>query len=197
MARATQPVIVDDISFDALIEESMTYSADVPSYPTEAGFDVSDTIILKPLTLSMTLFLTNTPVTWRERHGADTSRVRDVIRKLEQLYFSRQPVTVSTSDKTYENMAIVSIELSKTKETGSSREIPITFQEIRVTESRTTTIPDSYGKSGATGANAGTANTTAGETPASGKKGSVLHGMAYGGAQERWSLGQGGGLFGG
>jgi hypothetical protein len=68
MARATQPVTVDGIEFDALIDESKTYEADVSTYPVEKGFEVSDTIILKPLTLSMTLYLTNTPVTWRARH---------------------------------------------------------------------------------------------------------------------------------
>ena len=174
MARATQPVGINDVSFDALIDESGTYSADVPTYPTEAGFDVSDTIILKARTLSMTLFLTNTPVTWRERHGSNPSRVQDVIEQLKALYFAKQPVTVVTTDETFQNMAIVSIELSKNKETGTSREIPISFQEIRVTESRTTTIPDSYGKGGATGKNAGTANVT------ESKKGSVLHGGGKG-----------------
>ena len=186
MATATQPASVDGIEFDALIDLSETWESDVPSYPTETGFVVSDTIILKPLTLSMTLFLSNMPVTWRERLGASPSRVHDVTKQLEELYFKKTPVTVITSDKTYRNMAITSLEISKTKETGASHEIPISFQEIRVTESRTTTIPDEYGKSGATGANAGMANTTASDTPAgsssddSGSKGSILHGIANG-----------------
>jgi hypothetical protein len=196
MARAKQPVSIDGIEFDALIDLSETWEAESPSYPVEDGFEVSDAIILKPLTLSATLFLTNTPVTWKDRHGAEPSRVQDVLKKLEELYFKKTPVTVTTSDKTYKNMAIVSVELSKTAETGSSREIPIEFQEIRVTESRTATIPDSYGKSGATGVNAGTANTTraAAPTPSSspangsssegsgagGSKSSILYGLASG-----------------
>ena len=182
MAKATQPVAIDGIEFDALIDESKTYEADVPVYPVEQGFEVSDTIILKALTLSMTLYLTNTPVTWRERHGSSPSRVRDVISQLEALYFKKLPVTVVTSERTYSNMAIISMELKKSIETGSSREIPITFQEIRVTEAATTTIPDSYGKSGETGANAGTASVTSSPAPAagSGSRGSVLHGLASG-----------------
>jgi len=167
MALAKQPVSIDGIEFDALIEESKTYEADVPSYPVEEGFEISDTIILKPLSLSMTLFLTNTPVTWKVFHGASPSRVQDILKQLEALYFQKKPVTVVTSERTYSNMAILRFELSKTKENGTSREIPIEFQEIRVTESRTTTIPDEYGKSGATGTNAGTANTTSVGSPAS------------------------------
>ena len=159
MARAAHPVSIDGIEFDALIEESQTLEADVPSYPTEAGFSISDSRIIQPRTLNMTLFLTNTPVTWRQEHGGNPDRVQDVLKKLEALFFENKTVVVKTSDMTYENMAILSVELSKTLETGTSREIPISFQEIMVTESKTTTIPDSYGRSGATGTNAGAAST--------------------------------------
>jgi hypothetical protein len=178
---ARQPVTINGIGFDALIDEDKNYEADVPVYPVESGFEVSDTIILKALTLSMTLYLTNTPVTWRERHGSSPSRVQDVIKQLEALYFAKEPVTVVTSERTYPNMAITSINLRKSLETGSSREIPISFQEIRVTEAATASIPDSYGKSGATGANAGTANVTSSSTPtpsANSGGGSVLFGLA-------------------
>jgi hypothetical protein len=204
MARARQPVTINGVSFDALIDEAKTYEADVPAYPVEKGFEVSDAIILKPITLSMTLYLTNTPVTWRTRHGASPSRVQDVLKQLEAVYFSREPVTVVTSERTYPNMAIVSIELKKTLETGSSREIPIRLQEIRVTEAQTTSIPDSYRRpppapsadmpfpdmppfpemghmGGTSGTNAGTASTTSSPAPAasgSGSRGSVLHGLA-------------------
>ena len=183
MARVKQPVTVDGIGFDALIDESKQYEADVPAYPVERGFKVSDAIILKPIALSMTLFLTNTPVTHRARHGSSPSRVADVTKRLEALYFTSEPVTVVTSEQTYRNMAIVSFELKKSLETGSSREIPIMFQEIRVTEAQTTTIPASFGRSGATGTNAGTASVTSRPTipqPVTGNRGSILHGLASG-----------------
>ena len=74
MARAKQPVSVDDIEFDALIDSEEGYEADVPEYPTEKGFSVSDTIVLKADTLNMTLYVTDTPVTWRERPRKDGGR---------------------------------------------------------------------------------------------------------------------------
>ncbi|MDR1558717.1 MAG: hypothetical protein LBS84_03270 [Clostridiales bacterium] len=163
MARAKQPVSINGVEFDALIEETRTLEAEAPSYPIETGFEIQDSIILKPQTISMTLFITNTPVTWKDK--GSPSHVQDIVKQLEDLYFSKTPVTIKTSEATYENYAILSIELTKTKETGSSREIPITFQEIRTTETKTATMPDSYGKSGATGAAAGTAGTTQSGTP--------------------------------
>ena len=161
MIAELQPVTINNVEFDALIEDSRTYEADAPSYPVERGFSISDSLILKPLSLTMTLILTPTPVTWYERHGAGLSRVQDVIKQLEDLYFQKEPVTVTTPERTYQNMAILSFELSSSPDTGYTREIPISFQEIRITESATTTIPDSYGRSGATGTNAGTASTSA------------------------------------
>ena len=164
MARAKQPVSINGIEFDALIDESRTLEATVPEYSVESGFSVSDAIILSPEKLDMTLFVTNTPVTWYNRHGGRQNRVDSVVKQLEELYYAGEPVTIVASDATYSNMAIESITFSKSTEVGYAREIPISFKKIRVTSAKTTTIPDSYGKSGATGASAGTASTSSGSS---------------------------------
>ena len=188
MARAKQPVSIDGIEFDALLDQSMDYEADVPEYPTEKGFSVSDNISLKPETLSMTLYVSDTPVTWKSRFGSGKGRVEKVVKQLQDLYFAKKVVTVVTSDAVFDSMAITSISFSKSADVGYAREIPISLKKIIVTESSTTSIPDSYGKSGATGASAGTANTTAGNSgnggsgksgnSDSGKNGSILYNAA-------------------
>ena len=162
MAKAMQPVSVNGIEFDALIDETRTLEAAVPEYAVEKGYMVSDSIILSPEKLAMTLFVTNTPVTWRTRHGNNPNRVAEVVKKLEELYFAKEPVKIVTSDAVYTNMAIESLTISKTFEVGYAREIPIAFKKIEVTKIATTTIPDSYGKSGASGAPGGSANTSTG-----------------------------------
>ena len=167
MARAKQPVSINGIEFDALIDESRTLEATVPEYSVESGFSVSDAIILSPEKLDMTLFVTNTPVTWYNRHGGSQNRVDSVVKQLEELYYAGEPVTIVTSDATYSNMAIESITFSKSTEVGYAREIPISFKKIRVTSAKTTTIPNSYGKSGATAKSAGTASTTTANSGAS------------------------------
>lgn len=164
MGKATQPVSINGLEFDALIDESRTLEATVPEYSVESGFSVSDSVILSPEKLSMTLFVTNTPVTWYRRHGASPTRVDSVVKQLEELYFAKEPVTIVTSDATYTSMAIESITISKSLEIGYARQIPISFKKIRVTTAKTTTIPDSYGKSGATAASAGTASTSTGSS---------------------------------
>ena len=160
MARAKQPVSINGIEFDALIDQSISYEADAPEYPTEKGFSVSDTVILKPEVISMTLFLTDTPVTWRNRFGSGAGRVENVIKRLEKLYFAKKVFTVVTTDAVYDNMVLTSMSISKSSDVGYAREIPISLKKIIVTESKTVTIPSSYGKSGTSGASSGSANTS-------------------------------------
>ena len=161
MARAKQPVSVDDIEFDALIDSEEGYEADVPEYPTEKGFSVSDTIVLKADTLNMTLYVTDTPVTWRERTGSGPGKTEGVVRRLKDLYFAKKILEVTTTDCVYSNMVITSMNIKKSVEVGYAREIPIAFKKIEVTETATAEIPASYGKSGKTAKAAGKASTTA------------------------------------
>ena len=162
--RALQPVSINGIEFDALISSTEAYEASVPEYPVETGF----TVILNAETLEMTLFLSNRPVTWARRFGASANRVGQVAGQLRELYFQKSLVTVSTGSGSYTNMAITSLSIPRTNSMMDAVEIPIKFKKVRVTASRTAVIPDSYGKSGATAAPAGTANTSAASTGASG-----------------------------
>lgn len=172
MGKATQPVSIDGIEFDALIESTEGFEAEVPEYSIETGFSVSDTIILKPEALNMTLFLSNRPVTWKNQLGGGEGRVEDVVKRLKELYFKKKLITVTTSTNTYEDMAITSISIPKNKEMLDAMEIPISLKKVRTTETKTTTIPDSYGKSGKTAAPAGTASTSKRTSGASGSSGS-------------------------
>lgn len=171
MARVKQPVSVDDIEFDALIDSEEGYEADVPEYPTEKGFSVSDTIVLKADTLNMTLYVTDTPVTWRERTGSGPGKTEGVVRRLKDLYFAKKILEVTTTDCVYSNMVITSMNIKKSVEVGYAREIPIAFKKIEVTETATAEIPASYGKSGKTAKAAGKASTTAASTAGSGSSG--------------------------
>lgn len=159
--KPTQPTSINGLEFDALISIDKNLEATVPQYSVEDGFSVSDAIIISPVNISMVLYVTNTPVTWASRHGVDQTRVNTVCKRLEEIFMSHDTVTVVTPDEVFTNMAITSLTLSKNAETGNyASEIPISLVKVYVTKERTTTIPDSYGKSGTTGAQAGTASTS-------------------------------------
>lgn len=161
MARKNlKPVSVAGIEFDALIDEQKTLSATIPTYPVEKGFPVSDTIILEPLSIQMTLYVSNTPVTWLYRHGSSVDRVNKVCDRIESLWLDKKLVKVVTTEAIYTSMGITSITIKKSKEIGYAREISIQMQKVRITKRKTVTIPSYVLKAGETMANAGTASTS-------------------------------------
>ena len=194
MKTATQPASVGGIEFDALLAEERQYEAEVPEYAVEDGFAVGDTIIRKPMQLNMVLAVSNMPVTWRSRFQNEQDRVDSVCKKLEDLYYKGVPVTVKTSNNTYNDMAIASLTLTKNEAGHYYREIPITFTQIVYTTAKATTIPSSYLRSGTTSASAGTANTSSGRSGgSSGNSGSS--GTSSGTSSSSNSGGSGGSIL--
>ncbi len=148
MAKPQKPVSVGGIEFSALISSERKFESIVPEYATENGFTISDTVILGNEQLSLVLYLTDTPVTWADRQGVGNNYAQTAVSKLVSLYNTKKPVTVVTSEGTFDNMVIEQMTISRSAENGFSKEIPITFRRIRTTQTSKTTIPDSYGKSG-------------------------------------------------
>ena len=142
MARKKlQPVSIWGVEFDALIDESKTLSATIPAYPVEDGFPVSDTIILDPVSIKMTLYISNTPVTWLYRHGTSTDRVNKICDLLEQKWLSKQLAKIVTTDAIYKDMGITSIAIKKSKEIGYAREVSLSAQKVLITKRKTVSIP--------------------------------------------------------
>lgn len=157
MGKAKQPVNIEGLEFDALIKESLTYEANIPEYPVEDGFMVQDAIMIKPLVLEMTLFLTNTPVTWANKFKNEVYRLERVLKSLEELYFSRRLCTIITTENTYQNMAISKMTITKSSKLGYAREIPIVFKKVRQTTFSSLSLSDTYLRAGITGVNSGNA----------------------------------------
>lgn len=158
--KKLKPVAIAGIEFDALIDQQKTLSATIPVYPVEEGFPVSDTIILDPLTLQMTLYVTNTPVTWLKRHGASRGRVNEISNKIEDMWMDRKLVKIVTPDAIYTTMGITSITIKKSAELGYSREVSVTAQKVRKTKKKTVKVPKYKLKSGQTKAKTGKSQTS-------------------------------------
>ena len=162
--RNIQPVSVAGIEFPAMLDETQTFTSDIPEYPVETGFVISDNITLQPMELPLILLLSDTPLTWRGR----VRSMSEAESMLKELYFSKTPFTVVTPSGTFESMGITSMQIKRSSENGYNKEVSLSLKQINVTATKTASIPDSYGKSGATGANAGTASTSAGSTSTGG-----------------------------
>lgn len=168
MAKKKKPVAIWGIEFDALIDEQKTLSSTIPVYPVEKGLPVSDTIINDPVSLQLTLYVSNTPVTWLYRHGSSMDRVTKICKKIEKKWMERKLTKIVTTDAIYKSMGITCISIKKSRELGYAREVTVAAQKVRITKRRTVTIPSYVLKSGASMANAGKAATSGTSKKASG-----------------------------
>lgn len=155
-----KPVSVWGIEFDALIDETKTMTSTIPEYPVESGFPVSDTIINDPIQVSMTLYLSNTPVTWLYRHGTSKDRVKRICEMIEDKWGDKKLTKIVTSDTTYTNMGLTSISIKKSADIGYAREISISAKKVRKTKRKTVTVPSYVLKAGESKADAGKAATS-------------------------------------
>lgn len=172
MSRKLKPVSVWGIEFDALLDESKTLNSIIPTYPVEEGFPVSDTIINDPVAIQMTLYVSNTPVTWLYRHGNSVDRVKKICDQIESKWGQKELTKIVTSDTVYTNMGITSIGIKKSRDIGYAREITISAQKVWITKRKTVTIPTYILKSGQSMANAGTASTSTSSSKSSSSSGS-------------------------
>lgn len=157
--KAKAPASLDGIKFDAIISRETSYEADVPEYPVESGYYTSDAVLKKPITLNVTAFISDSPVTWKKQLK-ETNRLSKTLQKLEDLYFDGKLVTFTTSKRTYTNMAMTSLTVPETNEMANAVEVKFTLKQIRIVKSKTVTIPAEYGLSGSTAESGGTSSTT-------------------------------------
>ena len=161
----TDPTKIGQLEVDVLVSSELTYSSEVTENPVEDGFPVHDHVICKPLQLSMVVVVSPLPVTWYEKFGVDTGRMDDAIDKLEQIYKDRQPITIVTNEKTYEDMVMTECKINRSKDDGKVLRIPLEFLQIRKVDVKETEVPEEYasasaaGKAGETEEDAGTAAT--------------------------------------
>ena len=120
MERKKQPVTIWGIEFDALIDEQKTLSSTIPVYPVEEGFPVSDTIINNPVSINLSLYISNTPVTWLYRHGTAPDRVTAQKVRITRKETVEIPSYILKSGETMANAGKTSTSTTSSKSSISS-----------------------------------------------------------------------------
>lgn len=181
--KAREPVSINGVEFDAVIERQEQMSATVPQYPIENGVSISDNVALDAMELTMTLYLTATPITWASRHGTGEEHIDATCEKLRKQYASREPLEVVTSNRTYSSMVIKQMQFKKSEDIGMAMEIPITLTQVTTTSSEKVDIPAGLGKGGTTKKDTGRTGTgSASVTQLSGSSGSGSSGSSSSGS---------------
>ena len=131
-------VAIGAIQFDALISERHRRESDATKNPVESGARISDHIIHMPEELELVGLITNSPIQLFDFSAPD--RVQLAFDALMELRDSKTLVSVVTSLKLYQDMAIIDVDIPRDATTGDAIMVTIAFQKIDKVQNRTVAI---------------------------------------------------------
>ena len=156
--KYTGPTMIGDLALDCTVTETHTATSTVTEHPVESGANITDHIRPDPVQLSITGIVSDTPigsrqvqrsievggasvqVTQQEPPTSTTGYGRAAWAKLDAIRTAAKPVKVVTRDKTYENMALVSLSVPKESKTGGALNFTAQFKQVRIVYNRTTRV---------------------------------------------------------
>lgn len=135
------------LQLDASVEEEHAGEVEVSEHEVEVGANISDHAREKPETIRISGVVSNTPIAESDRRDQE-GRLRrgsegradsayDALRKIKS---ERQPVTVVTSLRQYENMVMTSLSVPRDAERGDSLHFTAAFKQIRTVASETVRV---------------------------------------------------------
>ncbi len=156
--------------FDAVFEETHESELEVTDNPVETGVVVSDHAFMKPLKVTLSAGVSDTPLkywqsaggtgqdAWTKQDGddpfaSDSGRVRRAYELLTELQALAEPFDVQTGLKLYSNMVCTSIRTSQDKETAGALLFTATLREVIIVYTQVVSYPPR--KAGATKRQAG------------------------------------------
>jgi hypothetical protein len=122
---------------DLTIEEQHQRTADVTQEPVEDGSNISDHVILQPETVNLEGYVTDTPAAI---FAAQSGRTQSAFETLEDAYNSREPLTVVTGRKTYQDMIITRLNMPRNQ--PASMRFSLELQHVTIVEAETTQLPN-------------------------------------------------------
>lgn len=137
---------IGPITVDVFLNEAYSLSSEVTRYPVETGGTITDNVVAVPRAFRVEGFISDAPL------GADLESLRQqetggtlapsefCYTQLEKIHSDREPVTVVTSLRVYENMAMVSCEVSRDKDTGRALSFSASFEQIDIVTNQRTVV---------------------------------------------------------
>ncbi len=161
--KKPNPVQIGGYTIDCSVSESHTFEAEVTEFPVEQGSPVSDNVRSKPITVTITGIVSDTPIgkiadLRNSEHGdqaftptTDTATAKargdqqsapsiDALAALILIRDNRQPITISTSLQIFENMVLTSLEIPRDATTGAALRFVATFQQVTLVTNQRTTV---------------------------------------------------------
>lgn len=130
------------IVFDAVTDTGIRRQADITSYPVESGAEVSDHVQIKNNTFKLSGIITETPVRLEKdllySAGVNGTRISQAIQYLDEIFDSRQPITLVTEHKVYEDVILSGISYDYRSE--FAMQFDLEFEQIRLVSTATVNV---------------------------------------------------------
>lgn len=146
-----KPTQIDTITIDAATEQHQL-SSTITDHPVEDGADISDHSRPDPETVTLECVISNTPLTSGSSRtvtsgsqsftttaaARDPQRAQAAYTALQKLRTGGKLVTVVTSLRSYESMAIQSISIPRDAKTADALKFAITLKQVRIVKNKLT-----------------------------------------------------------
>lgn len=156
------PATIGDLQVDCVVDHVTTFNSQVTEHPIEQGFVIADHVARQAMTLSLTVIITPTPVSYfRTFGGANPDRLGEAIAYFQQLWLAGEPITVTIPSGIYQDMVMTTCPLPRNVQDGFCYRVALEFKHVVIVSQKTEEIPeqnasgDAIGKAGATGTDAG------------------------------------------
>lgn len=164
LKKRAVPILIGGYQIDASISESHQFESTITEFPVEQGSAISDNIVPKSVMVTIEGIVSDTPIgpiaTLRNQQAASSDFLPvsdpkaafeavkgstfipsvDARTALLAIRDARQPITISTSIRTYENMALQTLDIPVDASTGAAFRFSATFKQIIIVTNARTTI---------------------------------------------------------
>lgn len=129
-----QFAMIDSFLIDACISESHEYKSEITKFPVERGGTITDNIRNEPLTVTMECIISNTPIGKLAQQFSSAGRSDFMYQRLLEIRAARKPVTIRTSLKKFNNMALESLSIPRGKGGGDFLRFTAVFVQIDIVD---------------------------------------------------------------
>ncbi|WP_131034781.1 phage baseplate protein [Klebsiella variicola] len=127
------------LSFDSVPQIGVKRKADVSSYAIESGSEVSDHIQIKNDTITLSGWITESPLELRgdiiSSAGANGTRVKQAIDWLNTTFETRQTISLVTRDTVLENVVLTGVSYDY-DDALDAMKFDLSFERIRLVSSK-------------------------------------------------------------
>lgn len=136
-----------NIELDAALSENHEWSAEATSNPVEQGSPITDHIIEQSDKLNIRGFVSDAPVNVSQslssffNFGSTEKRTQSVFDLLHQLIKLKEPLTVYTKHRIYDDMVLTNVTIPRSSSVGEAIEFTAEFIHIRKVTTQMVDIP--------------------------------------------------------